>query len=190
METRVSGFAIPLRWQWLLAAMVAGMLARATHPQTLIWTGFIFGLAQWGVLYAVLRRRGRLAHLLWLPATGISGLAGYLLIASFGVHVLGPVLIALTAPYQNFASHLIFLTLLWTVIGLGQWPLLQNVLPIARRWVWLSAAGGATGAVIDLALQLAGLEIFTSLVAGMLAGAAYGLVTGRAIAQLKGGNYN
>lgn len=165
--------------------MVAGMLTRATHPRTLILTGFIFGLGQWIVLYSVLRSRRWPAHALWLPATAISGLVGYLLIASLGVRLLGPVLIAYTAPYHNFASHLIFLTILWVVIGLGQWPLLRNVLPHAERWIWFSAVGGATGALIDLALLLAGLEIYTSLLAGMLAGGGYGVVTGRALEHSK-----
>ncbi|HET9905075.1 MAG TPA: hypothetical protein VFQ23_00495 [Anaerolineales bacterium] len=81
----------------------------------------------------MLRSRNRLAHALWLPASTISGLVGYLLIASLGVRVLSPVLIAYTAPYENFAIHLIFHTFLWTVIGLGQWPLLRGVVPRAGR---------------------------------------------------------
>jgi hypothetical protein len=188
MQTKVTGFAIPFWLQWSLVAMIAGMLTRATHPRTLLLTGFIFGLGQWLVLSPVLRGRMWLAHALWLPATAISGLVGYLLIASLGVRLLGPVLIAVTAPYENYASHLIFLTILWMVIGLGQWPLLREVLPHAGRWILISAGGGATGALIDLALQLAGVEIYTSLLAGMLAGGGYGFVTGRAIAQLKGSN--
>lgn len=185
MRTKVSIFPIPFWLQWLLAAMIAGMLARATHPRTLLLAGLIFGLGQWVVLSSVLRSRRWLTHALWLPATAISGLVGYLIIASLGVRVLGPVLIEFTAPYHNFASHLIFLTLLWTFIGLGQWPLLRDLLPHAGRWILISASGGATGALIDLGLQLAGLEIYTSLLAGMLAGGGYGIVTGRALAQLK-----
>ena len=165
--------------------MIAGMLTRATHPRTLILTGLIFGLVQSVVLFHVLRSRGWLAPVLWLPATAISGLVGYLLIASLGVRVLGPVLIALTAPYENFASHLIFLTILWTNIGLGQWPLLRELLPYAGRWVLISALGGATGALIDLAFQVAGWEMHTSLLAGMLAGVGYGVVTGSAFSQIK-----
>ena len=184
MQTNLTGFAIPFWLQWMVAAMIAGMLTRATHPRTLILTGLIFGLGQWVVLYPVLRSRVPLAHALWLPATAISGLVGYLLIASFGVRVLGLVLIAYTTPYENFASHLIFLSILWTVIGLGQWPLLRNVLPHAERWLWVSAGGGATGALLDLALLLAGVEIYTSLIAGMLAGCGYGVVTGHAIEQV------
>lgn len=103
-----------------------------------------------------------------------------------GVRVLGPVLIVFTTPYENFASHLIFRTILWTVIGLGPWPLLRHLLPPARRWIPISAAGGATGALIDVALQLAGMEIYTSILAGMLAGGGYGIVTGPLIAQIKG----
>jgi hypothetical protein len=129
-----------------------------------------------------------LAHALWLPATAICGLVGYLLIASLGVRVLGPVLIAFAAPYENLASHLIFLTILWTVIGLGQWPLLRELLPRAERWILISAGGGATGALIDLVLQLAGTEIYTSILAGALAGGGYGLVTGWVIAQLTSTN--
>lgn len=188
MRTKPTVFPIPIRLQWLLAAVAAGLITRATHPRTLLLTGLIFGLAQWVILYSRLRSRGWLAHALWLPATGISGLVGYLLIATVGVRVLGPVLIAFTAPYENFASHLIFLTLLWTVIGLGQWPLLRHWLPRARRWIPISAGGGATGALIDVALQWAGMEIYTSILAGMLAGGGYGIVTGPLIAQLKGDN--
>ncbi|MCI0553323.1 MAG: hypothetical protein L0287_20430 [Anaerolineae bacterium] len=186
MRTKVSGFAIPLWVQWSVVAMIAGMLTRATHPRTLILTGFIFGLGQWVVLYPVLRSRRWLAHALWLPATAISGLVGYLLIASLGVRILGPVLIAYTAPYEDLASHLIFLTTLWMVIGLGQWPLLRDVLPHAGRWILISAGGGATGTLIDLALQFAGVEIYTSLIAGMFAGGGYGVVTSRTIEHLKG----
>ena len=166
--------------------MIAGLITRATHPRTLLLTGTIFGLAQWVILYSRLRSRGWLATALWMPATAISSLVGYLLIASVGVHVLGPVLIASTAPYENVASHLIFLTVLWTVIGLGQWPLLRHFLPRAGRWIPVSAAGGATWALIDIVLQLAGVEIYTSILAGMLAGGGYGIVTGRSIAQLTG----
>ena len=165
--------------------MIAGILTRATHPRTLILIGLFFGLGQSIVLYPVLRSRGWLAYALWLPATAISGLVGYLLIASLGVRLLGPVLIAYTAPYHNFASHLIFLTFLWMVIGLGQWPLLRGVLPNAGRWILISAAGGAAGALIDLALLLAGVEVYTSLLAGMLAGGGYGVVTGRILECLK-----
>ena len=184
MRTKVSGFAIPFWLQWTIVAMIAGMLTRATHPRTLILTGLIFGLGQSIVLYSMLRSRGWLAYVLWLPATAISGLVGYLLIASLGLRLLGPMLIAYTSPYENFASHLIFLTILWMVIGLGQWPLLRDVLSHAGRWIWVSAIGGATGALIDLALLLAGVEIYTSLIAGMLAGGGYGVVTGRAIEQV------
>jgi hypothetical protein len=184
MRTKASSFAIPFWLQWTVAAMIAGMLTRATHPRTLVLTGLIFGLGQSIVLYSVLRSRVPLAHILWLPTTAISGLVGYLLIASLGVRLLGPLLIAYTVPYHNFASHLIFLTILWMVIGLGQWPLLRTVLPHARRWILVSAGGGATGALIDLALLLAGVEIYTSLIAGMLAGGGYGVVTGRAIEQI------
>src|SRR5688572_31614673 len=102
----------PFWFQWLLVSMIAGLLTRATHPRTLLLTGFIFGLGQWIVLYSELRpRAGRawLAHALWLPATVLSGLVGYLLIASLGVRILGPVLRALTSPYENNFSHLIFL---------------------------------------------------------------------------------
>jgi hypothetical protein len=180
-----SSFPLPLWFQWLLVAMIAGLLTRATHPRTLLLTGFIFGLGQWVVLSSVLRPRTWLAHALWLPATAISGFVGYLLIASVGVRVLGPPLIAFTAPYENFASHLIFLTILWATIGLGQWPLLRDLLPHAGRWVLISAGGGGTGALIDLALQVAGVEIYTSLLAGALAGGGYGIVTGRAIMHIK-----
>jgi hypothetical protein len=79
---------------------------------------------------------------------------------------------------------LIFLTLLWFFIGLGQWPLLRDLFSDAARWIWISAGAGATGALIDLALQLTGLEFYTSLLAGMLAGGGYGVVTGRAFARL------
>ena len=133
MPATRSVFPIPFWSQWLLAALVAGLITRATHPRTLIFTGLIFGLAQWVILYSRLRPHGRLLHALWLPATSISGLAGYLLIASVGVRVLGPLLIAFTRPYENLASHLIFLTILWTVIGLGQWPLLRPLLPRPGR---------------------------------------------------------
>jgi len=186
MQTKSSGFATPLWLQWTVVAMIAGMLTRATHPRTLILAGLIFGFGQWVVLYPVLRSRGWLAHALWLPATAISGLTGYLLIASLGVRLLGPVLIEYTAPYENFASHLIFLTFLWMVIGFGQWPLLRDVLPHAGRWILVSAGGGAIGALIDLALLFAGMEIYTSLLAGMLAGGGYGFVTGRVLEQLIG----
>ena len=184
MRMNVSGFGLPFWLQWTTAAMIAGMLTRATHPRTLILTGFIFGLGQWVVLYLVLRSHARLVHALWLPATAISGLAGYLLIATLGVRVLGPVLIAYTSPYENLASHLIFLTILWMFIGLGQYPLLRAVFFHPGCWIVVSAAGGATGALIDLALQRAGMEIYTSLIAGMLAGGGYGLVTGRALEQI------
>ena len=163
---------------------MAGMLTRATHPRTLLLTGLSFGIGQWLVLSSVLRSRKWLAHALWLPATAISGLVGYLLIASLGVRILGPALIEFTTPYENVASHLIFLTILWTVIGLGQWPLLRDLLPKSGRWVLVSAGGGGTGALIDLALQWAGVEIYTSLLAGVLAGSGYGIVTGSLIAQL------
>jgi hypothetical protein len=175
--------SIPFWLQWLLAAMIAGLLTRATHPRTLLLTGLIFGLAQWMVLFPVLRSPTWLAHALWLPATAISGFVGYLLIASVGVRILGPVLIAWTSPYENHASHLIFLTFLWGMIGLGQWPLLRNALPYAGRWVLVSACGGGAGAFLDLLLQTAGVEIYTSLLAGMLAGAGYGVVTGRFLAR-------
>lgn len=183
------GRVLPFWFQWLLAAMIAGLLTRATHPRTLLLTGFIFGLGQWIVLYPEfrsLRSRTWLAHALWLPATALSGLVGYLLIASVGVRGLGPVLIALASPYENSASHLIFLTFLWGMIGLGQWPLLRNALPHAGRWVTVSACGGAAGSLVDLALQAAGVEMYTSLLAGLLAGAGYGLVTGRFLARLRG----
>ena len=184
IRTKASGFAIQFWLQWTVAVMIAGMLTRSTHPRTLILTGLFFGLAQSIVLHPVLRSHSRLAHTLWLPATTISGLVGYLLIASVGVRVLGPVLIAYTTPYENFASHLIFLTILWMFIGLGQYPLLRAVFPHARRWIAVSARGGATGALIDLALLALGIEIYTSLLAGMLAGGGYGLVTGRALEQI------
>jgi hypothetical protein len=187
MQTKVSVFPLPFWLQWVLAAMIAGLLTRATHPRTLLLTGFIFGLGQWVVLAPVFRSRTRLAHALWLPATAISGLVGYLLIASLGVRVLGPVLIAITAPYENFASHLIFLTFLWGIIGLGQWPLLRAARPQAGRWILISAGGGATGALIDLVILAAGLEMYSSIFAGMLAGAGYGVVTGPVIARLKDG---
>lgn len=166
--------------------MISGMLTRATHPRTLILTGFIFGLGQWIVLYSVLRSRRWPAHALWLPATAISGLVGYLLIATLGVHVLGPILIAYTSPYENFASHLIFLISLWMVIGFGQWPLLRDVLPHAGGWILVSAGGGATSALIDLTFLLAGVEIYTSLIAGMLAGGGYGFMTGRVLERIIG----
>ena len=175
----------PLWLQWLLAAMVAGLLTRAMYPRTLLLIGFLFGLGQWIVLFPVMRSRTWLAHALWLPATALSGLVGYLLIASLGVQVLGPVLIALTTPYENSISHLIFLTFLWGMIGLGQWPLLREALPHAGRWVLVSACGGAAGALMDLALQAAGVEMHTSLLAGTLAGAGYGVVTGRFLARLR-----
>lgn len=176
---------LPLQLQWLFTSITAGLLTRATHPKTLILTGLIFGLGQWLVLYPVLHPRARLAHVLWLPATAFSGLVGYLLIATLGQRLLGPVLIAATAPYQNFASHLIFLTVLWSVIGLGQWPLLREVLPYAGWWILISAVGGAMGALIDLAILAAGKDAYSSLCAGMLAGGGYGAVTGKAIARLK-----
>jgi hypothetical protein len=186
MRMKGSVVRLPFWLQWVLAAMIAGLLTRATHPRTLLLTGFIFGLGQWVVLAQVFRSRTRLAHALWLPATAISGLVGYLLIASLGVSVLGPVLIAFTAPYENFASHLIFLTFLWGMIGLGQWPLLRDALPQARRWILISAGGGATGAIIDLVILAAGMEMYSSILAGMLAGGGYGIVTGPVIARLKG----
>jgi hypothetical protein len=185
MQTKASILVFPFWLQWTLVAMIAGMLTRATHPRTLILAGIIFGLGQWVVLYPVLRPRGRLAHALWLPATAISGLTGYLLIASLGVRLLGPVLIAYTSPYENFASHLIFLTILWMIIGLGQWPLLRVVFPHTQRWILVSAGGGATGALIDLVLLAAGIEIYTSLLAGMLAGGGYGIVTGRVLERIE-----
>jgi hypothetical protein len=185
MQMKVSVFSLPFWLQWVLAAMIAGLLTRSTHPRTLILTGFIFGLGQWVVLSLVLRSRTKLAHALWLPATAISGLVAYLLIASLGLSVLGPVLIAYTAPYENFASHLIFLTFLWGIIGLGQWPLLRDALPQAGWWSLISAGGGATSAFIDLVLLAAGLEMYSSILAGMLAGAGYGIVTGPVIARLK-----
>ena len=175
---------IPFWLQWTVAAMLAGMITRATHPRTLILTGLIFGFGQSIVLYSVLRSHSWLAQVLWLPATAISGLVGYLLIASLGVRVLGPVLITYTAPYENFASHLIFLTILWMFIGLGQWPLLRGVLPHTGRWIPVSAGGGAAGALIDLVLLAAGIEIYTSFLAGMLAGCGYGVVTGRALENI------
>lgn len=165
--------------------MIAGLLSRATYPRTLLLTGFIFGLAQWIVLFPVPGFRARLVHALWLPATSVSGLVGYLLIASVGVRLLGPVLIAWTAPYENVASHLIFLTILWSVIGLGQWPLLRNLMPGAGRWIGISALGGLAGAMVDLALQAAGVDMHRSLLAGMLAGAGYGAVTGSVLAGLQ-----
>jgi hypothetical protein len=185
MQTKASGFTIPFWLQWTIAAMIAGILTRASHPRTLILTGLFFGLAQSLVLYPVLRSRGWLAHALWLPATAISGLVGYLLIASLGVRLLGPVLIAYTTPYEDLFSHLIFLTILWIVIGFGQWPLLRDVLPNVRRWILVSAGGGAAGALIDLVLLWAGVEIYTSLVAGMLAGGGYGIMTGRVLEQIR-----
>ena len=185
MWAKRSFSTFPLWLGWLLAAMLAGLLTRATHPRTLLLTGFIFGLAQWIVLFPVLRSRTWLGHALWLPATAVSGLVGYLLIASVGVRILGPLLIAHTAPYENVFSHLIFLALLWGVIGLGQWPLLRDALPQASRWVLISALGGATGALLDLALQAAGVDMHRSLLAGMLAGAGYGAVTGRALSRLQ-----
>ena len=178
-------FQLPFWVQWLLAAMIAGMLTRATHPRTLILAGLIFGFGQWLVLLPVLRSRPWLTHALWVPATALSGLVAYLLIASLGVRLLGPVLIAFTAPYENFASHFIFVTFLWSAIGLGQWPLLREVLPHAGRWILISAGGGAAWALIDLALQVAGMEMYTSILAGMLSGGGYGIVTGRVIAPLK-----
>jgi hypothetical protein len=171
--------------QWLLASMIAGLLARAMYPRTLLLAGFFFGLAQWAVLFPVLRVRTWLAHALWLPATMLSGLVGYLFIASLGVQVLGPVLIVLATPYENSASHLIFLTFLWGMIGLGQWPLLRDALPHAGRWVPVSACGGAVGSLVDLALQAAGVEMHTSLLAGALAGAGYGVITGRFLVRLR-----
>jgi hypothetical protein len=95
------------------------------------------------------------------------------------------VLIAYTAPYENLFSHLIFLSLLWGIIGLGQWPLLRNRLPHAGRWTGISALGGLAGALADLALQAAGADMHRSLLAGMLAGAGYGAVTGPALARLQ-----
>jgi hypothetical protein len=174
----------PFWIQWLLAAMIAGLLTRATHPRTLLLTGFLFGLGQWVALLP-LRSRSWLAHALWLPATALSGLVGYLLIASLGVQILGPVLIALTSPHENSVSHLIFLTFLWGTIGLGQWPLLREGLPSAGRWVLVSACGGAAGALVDLVLQAAGVEMHTSPLAGALAGAGYGVVTGGFLARLR-----
>ena len=164
--------------------MLAGLITRAAFPRTLLLTGFIFGLAQWVVLLPVLRSRSKVAHALWLPATAISGVVGYLLIASAGVRLLGPVLITYTAPYENVFSPLIFLAILWGFIGLGQWPLLREALPHAGRWIAVSALGGFTGALLDLMLQAAGIEMHTSLLAGMLAGAGYGAVTGRALVRL------
>ena len=178
------GRVFPFWLQWLLANMIAGLLTRATHPRTLLLMGLIFGLSQWIVLFPALRSRTWLTNALWLPATAISGLVGYLLIASAGVRLLGPVLIALTSPYENSASHLIFLTFLWGTIGLGQWPLLRDTLPHTGRWILISAAGGMTGALIDLALQAIGVDMHRSLLAGMLAGAGYGVVTGRFLTRL------
>jgi hypothetical protein len=175
----------PFWLQWLLVMMLAGLLARATHPRTLLLTGFLFGLGQWLVLAPVLRPHARLAHALWLPATAIGGLVGYLLIASAGVRILGPALIAWTSPYENYASHLIFLAFLWGTIGLGQWPLLRGALPQAGRWVLVSACGGGAGAFLDLVLQTASLDMHTSLLAGALAGAGYAVVTAPFLARLR-----
>lgn len=169
---------------WLLANGIAGLLARAFHPRTLLLTGLIFGVAQWVALYPALCSRHWLVHALWLPATAISGLIGYLLVASLGVQLLGPVLIELTSPYENTASHLIFLTFIWAMIGLGQWPLLREARPRAGRWILVSGLGGTAGALVDLALQTAGVEMHTSLLAGALAGAGYGAVTGRTLDTL------
>lgn len=182
MSTRSSFPQIPFRLQWTAAAMLAGLLTRATHPRTLLLAGLLFGLAQWWALAPALRPHGRLAHLLWLPASALGGIAGYLLIASWGVRLLGPVLVEHTAPYHNVFSHLIFVTFLWGVIGLAQWPLLRGSLPRAGRWIPASAGGGLAWSLADLALQAAGIEMHTSLLAGLLSGGAYGWVTGRLIA--------
>jgi hypothetical protein len=183
MDMKRTDSFIPIWLQWLLAMMIAGLLSRATHPRTLLLTGFIFGLAQWIVVYPVFRSSTRLAHALWLPATALSGLVAYMLIASVGVRILSAVLIPMASPYENSASHLIFITFLWGVIGLGQWPLLREALADARRWVSVSGCGGAAGSLADLALQASGIEMHTSLVAGALAGATYGLVTGLFLAR-------
>lgn len=188
MQAKADPLPLPFWLQWLLAAMIAGMITRAAHPKTLVITGLIFGLSQWVVLLPVLRPRTWFAHALWLPASALSGLIAYLLIASLGVRLLGPVLIAVAAPYEDFASHLIFVTMLWSIIGLGQWPLLRGVLPGAGCWILTSAGGGALGAIIDLAILAAGGEVYDSIWAGLLAGGGYGAVTARTIVHIKDAN--
>ncbi|HWQ13127.1 MAG TPA: hypothetical protein VNL77_10020 [Roseiflexaceae bacterium] len=176
-----------LHLRWALAGAVAGTVARAAHPYTLVLTGLVFGLCQWLVLRQQLQRRAWLAAALWVPASALGGLVAYLLIASWGVRHLGPPLIALAAPYENLASHLIFLTALWAAIGLAQWPLLRQRYRHAGWWVPVSAAGGAAGALADIVLELAGGAMHGTVLAGALAGAAYGAVTGAALAHLAAG---
>jgi hypothetical protein len=128
----------------------------------------------WLVLHRQLRQTSWLAEALWIRASALGGLVGYRIIASWGVQTLGPPTVALAAPYENLASHIIFVTLLWTAIGLAQWPVLRPQHGRARWWVPASTAGGALSALTDNTIAPAGGAIHGSLLAGALAGAAYG----------------
>jgi hypothetical protein len=150
----------------MLAAAIASALARGAHPATLILTGLAFGIAQWLVLRRQLRQTSWLAEALWVPVSALGGLVGYLIIASWGVRTLGPPIVALAFPYENLASHIIFVTLLWTVIGLAQSPMLRPQHRGAGWWVPASATGGALSAVTDSIIALLGGAIYGSLLAG------------------------
>jgi len=169
---------------WVLAATIAGAVTRGAHPYTLILTGLAFGFGQWIMLRRQLHQTSWLAQALWIPASALGGLVGYLIIASWGVQTLGPPIIALAAPYENLASHIIFVTLLWIAIGLAQWPLLRPQHGRALWWVPASAAGGTLSALTDDTVALVGGAIHGSLLAGALAGAAYGAVTGSVLVRL------
>jgi hypothetical protein len=149
-----------------------------------VLTGLAFGIGQWLVLRYQRRQTSWLAEALWIPASALGGLVGYLIIASWGVQTLGSLIIALAAPYENLASHTIFVTLLWIAIGLAQWPILRPQHSRALWWVLASAAGGALSALTDNTIALAGGAIHGSLLAGALAGAAYGAVTGSVLGRL------
>jgi hypothetical protein len=151
----------------------------------LVLTGLAFGIGQWLVLRSRLRQTSWLADALWVPASSLGGLVGYLVIASWGVRSLGPWLIATAAPYENLASHIIFVTMLWSAIGLAQWPILRQQLPRAGWWVAASASGGMLGALFDVTIELTGGVMHGSLLAGALAGTAYGVLTGIVLAQLE-----
>jgi hypothetical protein len=168
----------------MLAGAAAGALARAAHPYTLVLTGLAFGIGQWLVFPRCLPRLSWLARALWAPASALGGLVGYLIIASWGVRVLGPPLIAAAAPYENLASHLIFLAMLWAAIGLAQWPILRPQLTCASWWAPVSAAAGMSGALADVVVELAGGAMHGSAPAGALAGAVYGALTGFVLQRL------